>query len=117
MASDEENAEFRGELRAHMENTAAGIEDIKSDARRQTEATDELRKEVTLGFGKMDTRVSLVESAHKAQVERCDDRLETLETGRGGGNSKRTAAAAGAGGGISLVLREIWESFFKGGIS
>lgn len=116
MASDEENAEFRGKLRAHMENTASGIKEIKEDAQRQTEATNELCKEVTLGFGKMDTRVSLVESAHQAQVERCDDRLETLEAGRGG-NPKRTAAAAGGGAGISLILREIWESFFKGGIS
>ena len=120
MASEEvENAEFRGALRAHMENTSAGIDDIKKDARLQVTATDALRTEVTHGFGAMDTRIALVEqtqSTHEAQAHppsaECATRFEKIESGRGV-NVKHTAAGAGGGAAMALALREL-VTFLKG---
>jgi hypothetical protein len=115
VASDEENAEFRGELRTHMRNTSAGIKEIKEDARRQTTATDSLRIEVIQGLGKLNTRVALVERAqsdHEAhaltQTAECETRLGKIESnGSGGVNKKHTAAGAGAGATVALLLREL----------
>ena len=68
MSAETDAAEFRGELKAHMENTASGIQDIRADARRQVEATDDLRKEVTSGFSAVSDRVTRVEAAHEAHT-------------------------------------------------
>jgi len=120
VASDAENAEFRGELRAHMANTSEGIDEIKTNARRQAESTDALRQEVTLGFGRVDKRIALIEQAREAheaasavQIGACAERFDTLE-GKGGSRKRTVAAAAGGGVGITLLLRELWESFVKG---
>ena len=121
MASDEENAEFRGELRAHMRNTSAGIDEIKKDARLQTTATDSLRIEVVQGLGKLNTRISLVERAqsdHEAhalsQTAECETRFGKIEAnGSGGINVKHTAVATGAGATTALVFREL-VTFLKG---
>jgi len=119
VASDEENAEFRGELRAHMQSTSSGIKEIKEDARRQVTATDALRTEVTHGFGAMDTRIALVEhqqSTHEAQAHppsaECDARFEKIESG-GGVNVKHTAVGAGGGAAMALAVREL-VTFLKG---
>lgn len=121
MASEEdvENAEFRGELRAHMVSTSRGINEIKEDARRQVTATDALRDEVTHGFGAMDTRIALVEhtqSTHEAQAHppaaKCEARFDKIESG-GGINVKHTAAGAGGGAAMALAVREL-VTFLKG---
>lgn len=119
MASDEENAEFRGELRVHMRTTAQAVTEIKEDARRQVTATDSLRAEVTAGFGAMDTRIALVEQAqstHEAQAHiqtaECDTRFGKIESG-GGINVKHTAVATGGGAATALFFRELF-TFLKG---
>ena len=97
-----------------MEHTSSGIDELKDTAQRQTKATDDLRQEVTLGFGSVNERVSLVEQAHATAETQCVERLETLEAG-GGANKKHIAVASGTGFSISLVLRELWEAIMKTG--
>ncbi len=103
-----EEAEFRGELRAHMRNTSDGIVEIKDDVRRQVDATDTLRTEMTTGFGDVGTRVALVEQAQSAHEEGHPN----------GGSSRGKNAALFGGGGITVAaLVEAFGRLFKSGSS
>lgn len=110
MASDVENAEFRGQMRAHMETTATGITEIKKDVRRQAEATDSLRVEMTAGFGQVGERIAKVESAQEAH-EASHEASPPAPRGRG-----RDVAVGGSSAGLAVLLREV-VAFFKGGVS
>jgi len=91
-----------------MENTSSGIQEIKEDARRQADATDGLRVEVTQGFGLVGERIARVETKQKAHEEN----HEILVGPRRG----REAFLGGSGLGLGALAREIWVAL-RGGVS
>lgn len=114
MASDEDtvNAEFRGELKQHMKTTASGIRDIKEDVRRQADATDSLRIEVTQGFGAVGERITRVEAAQEAHENNHEAVYAQAEAAPRNGH--KAAAIGGGGIGLGAMIVEIFRHL-KGG--
>ena len=91
-----------------MASTSVGITEIKEDARRQADATDSLRDEVTQGFGLVRERITKVETKQKAHEENHEI--------MGGPRRGREALLGGSGLGLGVLVREIWMAV-KGGLS
>lgn len=110
MSAETEAAAFRGEMKAHMKNTASGIHDIRADARRQAEATAGLREEVTSGFSAVSDRVTRVEAAHEAHTAGHAAPANGTPTR----NGRRIAIFGTSGLGLGALFAEVVRAF-RGG--